>query len=75
MNADPCGSGSTALIKSHVEIFVCECLAVLVEACGRPFSPRKQRRQFALASVFILLLCVYGTRVIAMGLFEMLKHR
>ena len=26
------------------------CYTIRIEACGRPFSPRKQRRQFALAS-------------------------
>ena len=30
----------------------------LKKACGWPFSPRKQRRQFTLASVLILLLCL-----------------
>ena len=28
------------------------------EACGRQFSHRKQQQQFALASLFILLLCI-----------------
>ena len=30
---------------------------------GRPFSPRKQRRQFALASVFILILCTQHSKL------------